>query len=44
LWDNGNGKVVERAAQRLEDTIGNNLLWRYYGPSHPKTRESVANI
>lgn len=40
----GNGKVVEHAAQRFEDTIRNNLTWWYYGPSHPKTRQSVANI
>jgi hypothetical protein len=31
LWDNGRGKVVEHASQRLEDTIRNNLLWWYYG-------------
>lgn len=44
LWDNGDGKVIERALQRVEDTIRNNLLWWYYGPSHPKTLQSVANI
>jgi hypothetical protein len=44
LWDDGGGKVVERAAQRVEDTIRNNLLWWFHGPGHPKTRQSVANI
>jgi flavin reductase (DIM6/NTAB) family NADH-FMN oxidoreductase RutF len=44
LWDDGDGKVVERALQRVEDTIRNNLLWWYYGPSHPKTRQSVQNV
>jgi hypothetical protein len=44
LWDDGDGKVIERAAQRVEDTIRNNLLWWFYGPSHPRTRQSVANI
>jgi hypothetical protein len=44
LSDGGNGKVIERALQRVEDTIRNNLVWWYYGPSHPKTQQSVANI
>lgn len=44
LWDHGAGKVVERATQRVEDTIRNNLIWWYYGPGHPKTRKSVEAI
>lgn len=44
LWHHGDGKVVERATQRVEDTIRNNLLWWFYGPSHPRTQQSVANI
>ena len=44
LWDGGDGKVVERALQRVEDTIRNNLLWWFHGPSHPKTRQSVAGV
>ena len=44
LWHGGDGKVVERATQRVEDTIRNNLVWWFYGPSHPKTQQSVANI
>jgi hypothetical protein len=44
LWDGGDGKVVERALQRVEDTIRNNLLWWYHGPSHPRTQQSVAGI
>lgn len=44
LWDGGDGKVIERALQRVEDTIRNNLMWWFHGPSHPKTRQSVAGI
>lgn len=44
LWDGGDGKVIERALQRVEDTIRNNLMWWFHGPSHPKTRQSVAGV
>ncbi|GGN22637.1 hypothetical protein [Streptomyces fuscichromogenes] len=44
LWHQGDGKVVERATQRVEDTVRNNLVWWFYGPGHPKTQQSVANI
>jgi hypothetical protein len=30
--------------QRLEDTVRNNLVWWFHGPSYPKTKQSVANI
>jgi len=44
LWDHGGGKVIERATQRVEDTVRNNLIWWFYGPSHPKTRKSVESV
>jgi hypothetical protein len=44
LWDEGDGKVVEHALQRVEDTVRNNLVWWFYGPSHPRTRRSVESV
>ncbi|MFF4630037.1 hypothetical protein [Streptomyces griseorubiginosus] len=44
LWHEGDGKVVERATQRVEDTIRANLVWWHYGPHHPKTQKSVEGI
>jgi hypothetical protein len=44
LWHNGDGKVLERATQRVEDTVRNNLLWWHYGPHHPRTQKSVEGI
>ena len=44
VWDEGDGKVMQRATQRVEDTVRNNLIWWFYGPSHQKTRTSVENI
>ncbi|NWJ72701.1 hypothetical protein HX744_19640 [Pseudonocardia sp. ICBG1122] len=42
LW--GTQKVVEKATQRVEDTIRNNVIWWFHGPSHPRTRDSVESI
>lgn len=44
LWHKGDGKAVERATQRFEDTVRNNLVWWHYGPHHPKTQKSVEGI
>ena len=44
VYRGGDGKVVERATQRVEDTFRHNLTWWTYGPSHERTQASVANI
>jgi hypothetical protein len=44
VYRGGDGKIVDRATQRVEDTIRHNLIWWSYGPSHERTRASVAKI
>jgi hypothetical protein len=44
VWREDGGKVRGRGCHRVEKTENNNTLWWYYGPSHPKTQQSVNNI
>ncbi|KAF6795456.1 hypothetical protein CSOJ01_13395 [Colletotrichum sojae] len=44
VWRSDGGKVVHRAADRLEKTESYNMAWWYYGPSDPRCRDAVARI
>jgi hypothetical protein len=44
VWRKDGGKVRLKASTRLEHTENNNMVWWYYGPSHPKTKEAVQRL
>lgn len=44
VWRNDGGKVRNKGTQRVEKTENNNTVWWYYGPSDPKTQNSVERI
>jgi hypothetical protein len=44
VWRSDGGKVVHKAADRIEKTESYNMTWWYYGPSDPRCRDAVGRI
>jgi hypothetical protein len=44
VWRKDGGKVLHNPTERMYETILHNSTWWYYGPHHPRTKESVAMI
>lgn len=44
VWRSDGGKVVHKAADRIEKTESYNMTWWYYGPSDERCRDAVGRI
>jgi hypothetical protein len=44
VWRKDGGKVLHSPTERLYETLLHNSTWWYYGPHHPRTKESVTVI
>jgi hypothetical protein len=44
VWRSDGGKVVHKAADRIEKTESYNMTWWYYGPSDRRCRDAVGRI
>ncbi|EXA32387.1 hypothetical protein FOVG_16433 [Fusarium oxysporum f. sp. pisi HDV247] len=44
IWRRDGGKVLRKAANRVEQTENKNAAWWWYGPHDPRTKQSVESI
>ncbi|KAL0943006.1 uncharacterized protein CTRU02_200892 [Colletotrichum truncatum] len=44
VWRQDGGKVLKKAGHREENTENKNMVWWWYGPHDPRTKQSVDSI